>query len=197
MRLKKLTLALTPTVALLVTSCAVQKQVSQESHIEAQSSISLQTEETTLLRQETLEMIEHMLEKRLHQQLENTVTKDEVTERITETFDTTQPIDSATGTPPLQSRVTERSESREKEGSRTRNEVTTSASTTGVIGTATDLSDVVETSETEANYEKKDTECRDEYEIRNSFVDRLGWVMVVISGAMLIWVVAEIIKEKI
>lgn len=162
MRLKKSTLALTLTLALLATSCAAPKKVVQETRTEAQSSISRQTEETTLLREETEAMIMRIVEDRFRQLLESTTTKDEATERITETFDTSQPIDSFTGTPPLLSRVIERSESREKNDTRTQNEATTTARTEADIGTKTDLGQTSATLENEESREQNEAESREE-----------------------------------
>lgn len=59
-----------------------------------------------------------MVEEQIQRLWENKTTTDEATERITEIFDTTQPRDSATGTPPLLSRTTERREARQTSESR-------------------------------------------------------------------------------
>lgn len=50
--------------------------------------------------------------------LQRVETRDESTERVTEIFDTAQPPDSATGTPPLMSRIRERHEARSRSDSR-------------------------------------------------------------------------------
>ena len=113
MRLKKSILALTLTTALLATSCAAQKKAVEENHTEAQSSAQLHTQETTLLDAATASAVERMVEEQIRRLWENKTTTDEATERITEIFDTTQPRDSATGTPPLLSRTTERREARQ------------------------------------------------------------------------------------
>lgn len=118
MRLKKSILALTLTTALLATSCAAQKKAVEESHTEAQSSAQLHTQETTLLDAATASAVERMVEEQIRRLWENKTTTDEATERITEIFDTTQPRDSATGTPPLLSRTTERREARQTSESR-------------------------------------------------------------------------------
>lgn len=107
-------------------------------------------------------MIERMVEERFRQLLESTTTKDEARERITEIYDTTQPIDSATGTPPLKSRVTERSESREKNDTRQQSEASSTARTEADIGTASDLSKTAATSEREEQEEKAEAANREE-----------------------------------
>lgn len=96
-------------------------------------------------------MIDRMVEERFHQLLESTTTKDEETERITEIFDTSQPIDSVTGTPPLQRRVTERSESQEKNDARIQRLATASARIETDICTETDLTTNVAVSDREDN----------------------------------------------
>lgn len=116
----------------------------------------------TLLREETEAMIMRIVEDSFRQLLESTTTKEEATERITETFDTSQPIDSITGTPPLQRRVTERSESREKSDTRTHNEGTTTARTEADIGTKTDIAQTSATMENEESREKNEAESREE-----------------------------------
>lgn len=96
-------------------------------------------------------MIERMVEERLRQWLESSTTKNEATVRIKETFDTSQPIDSVTGTPPLQRRVTERSESQEKNDARIQRLATTSARIETDICTETDLTTNVAVSDREDN----------------------------------------------
>lgn len=65
---------------------------------------------------------ERIMEEYFRRLRQNTTTTDEVTERITEIFDTTQRADSATGTPPLLSRTTERTEMRKKSENREKTE---------------------------------------------------------------------------
>ncbi len=67
---------------------------------------------------------ERIMEEYFRQLRQNTTTTDEVTERITEIFDTTQPTDSLSGTPPLLSRTTERTEMRQKSENREKTEST-------------------------------------------------------------------------
>lgn len=193
MRLKKSTLALTLTVALLATSCATPRKAMQETRTEAQSSISRQTEATILLQEETAAMIERMVKERFRQLLESTTTKDEAAERITEIFDTSQPIDSVTGTPPLQSRVTERSESREKNDTRTQNEATSTARTEADIGTKTDLATTAATSENEEIRKKGEARSREERKASGTLV-----ILEIAAGAIislfLLWLLLTVGK---
>ena len=50
---------------------------------------------------------ERLLNEWLAAWLQREETRDEATERVTEIFDTTQPPDSVTGTPPLSARIRE------------------------------------------------------------------------------------------
>lgn len=63
-----------------------------------------------------------MVEEYMRRLRTNTTTTDETTECITEIFDTTQPPDSTTGTPPLLSRITERSAAKSRSESREQTE---------------------------------------------------------------------------
>ena len=125
-------------------------------------------------------MIERMVEAQFRQLLESTTTKDEATERITETFDTSQPIDSVTGTPPLQSRVTERSKSREKNDTRTQNEATSTARTEADTGTKTDLAATAATSENEESREKGQAKSREERKSSGTLV-----ILEIAAGAII------------
>ena len=138
-------------------------------------------------------MIERMVEERFRQLLESTTTKDEATERITETFDTSQPIDSVTGTPPLQSRVTERSESREKSDTRTQNEATSTARTEADIGTKADIAATAATSENEESREKGEAKSREERKSSGTLV-----ILEIAAGAIislfLLWLLMTVGK---
>lgn len=138
-------------------------------------------------------MIERMVEERFRQLLESTTTKDEATERITEIFDTSQPIDSVTGTPPLQSRVTERSESREKNDTRTQNEATSTARTEADIGTKTDLATTAATSENEEIRKKGEAKSREERKASGTLV-----ILEIAAGAIislfLLWLLLTVGK---
>ena len=93
--------------------------------MEAQSSTSLKVQEVTRLDTATAAIVERIVEEYFRRQRKNTTMTDEVTERITEIFDTSQPPDSATGTPPLLSRITEKSAAKSRSESREQTEATT------------------------------------------------------------------------
>lgn len=78
----------------------------------------------TLLDAVTTARLERMVREQICRLWETTTTTDETTERVTEIFDTTQPTDSATGTPPLLSRTTEKREARKMSESREQREST-------------------------------------------------------------------------
>lgn len=60
-------------------------------------------------------------------------TRDESTERVTEIYDTKQPTDSSTGTPPLSARIRERHESKSRSDSRAKVEAAKSDSASADI----------------------------------------------------------------
>ena len=138
-------------------------------------------------------MIERMVEERFRQLLESSTTRDKATERVTEIFDTSQPIDSATGTPPLQSRITERSESRERNDTRTQNEATSTAWTEAEIGTKTDLSATAATSENDEIREKNVTEIREERKASGTLA-----ILEIAAGAIIslfmLWLLLTVVK---
>ena len=75
---------------------------------------------------------ERLLNEWLAAWLQREETRDEATERVTEIFDTTQPPDSVTGTPPLSARIRERHETRSQSDSRAKVETAkTEAETSG------------------------------------------------------------------
>lgn len=78
--------------------------------------------------------------------------QDESTERVTEIFDTAQPPDSATGTPPLSARIRERHETKSRSDSRAKVEAAKSDSASASIKTATAIDNkTVAENDTEAS----------------------------------------------
>ena len=138
-------------------------------------------------------MIEQMVNERFRQLLESTTTTEEATERITEMFDTSQPIDSLTGTPPLQSRVTERSESQEGNNTRIQNESTSTSRAEADIGVATDLAATATTSKNEESRVKSEAESREERKARGALV-----ILEIAAGILillyLIWLLLTVCK---
>lgn len=124
MRLKKSKLALTLTIALSATSCATQKRAA-EIHSTELTSLVAQSEERTRLEEESGARIFGMIEERLREMRQTTSRSDETVERIEEIFDTSQPRDTATGTPPLLSRTKERRSTQNQTDSRAQTEATT------------------------------------------------------------------------
>lgn len=84
------------------------------------------TRETTLLDSATAAILERVVDERFRRMSETTASADVETECVTEMFDTALPTDSATGTPPLRSRTTERRRERQASESRERAEAASS-----------------------------------------------------------------------
>lgn len=91
--------------------------------MEAQSSVLQQMRERIDFDAMTTSAAERIMEEYFRRLRQSTITTDEVTERITEIFDTTQRADSTSGTPPLLIRTTERTEMRQKSENREKTEI--------------------------------------------------------------------------
>lgn len=127
------------TIVLSATSCATQRKTAEASHSQEQSSVSAATEQTLRLEEQTAALVSRLFEERMNALRETTATTDEATERVTEIFDTTQPTDSVTGTPPLLSRTTERRNATSSEQTREQTEATAKEATEADIGQASTL----------------------------------------------------------
>lgn len=118
-------------------------------------------------------------------------TRDEATERVTEIFDTTQPPDSTTGTPPLAVRIRERHEARSRSDSRAKVEAAQSDST-ATDCVAHSITDQATQTDTEAESSgESETESREEKRGSNTPV----WVAIVLSLVSLA-VITIVIKHR-
>ena len=143
-----------------------------------QSSAQLHTQETALLDAATAARLERMVEEQIRRLWENKTTTDEATERVTEIFDTTQPTDSATGTPPLLSRTTERREARQTSESREQSEATAAGTETQ---TRTADATLTETKVTESETESRnETKSKEEKQSGNTAV-RIALALTVLA----------------
>lgn len=162
MLLKKSILALTLTTVLLATSCAAPKKTIREQREQTHSSLSAATTAESHREDSTAIRTERILNELLAAWLQRVETRDEATERVTEIFDTTQPPDSTTGTPPLSARIRERRESRVESRENAAVETAKSDSTATDIK-ATAATDTAEATQTEAETSgQSDTENREE-----------------------------------
>lgn len=99
---------LIPTIVLSLASCrtpqqtAVAQQQSLRANVERQEQM-LRSLQTQMQQLQSLQLRQQMQTNRRTQTRD-----DDLSEIITEDFDTTQPVDTATGTPPLKSRRTEK-----------------------------------------------------------------------------------------
>lgn len=192
MRLKKSILALTLTTALLATSCAAQKKAVEENHTEARSSAQLHTQETTLLDAATASAVERMVEEQIRRLWENKTTTDEATERITEIFDTTQPRDSATGTPPLLSRTTERREARQTSESRELTEAAKSDSVKSEANTDLMIAAKELTRSENENREKSDKFRTDDTSVKSDAFSIIIRVVFAVLLGIILWAVLKV-----
>lgn len=191
MLLKKSTLALTLTTALLATSCAAPKKTMEEQRVQTHSSLRAATTEEIHREDSAAISTERLLNELLTVWLQRVETRDEATERVTEIFDTSQPPDSTTGTPPLSARIRERHEARSRSDSRAKVEAAKSDSTATDIK-ATAATDTAEATQTEAETSgESETESREEKGGNKALV----WVSIALS-LLSIAVIAILIKHR-
>ena len=183
MLLKKSILALTLTTALLATSCAAPKKTMQEQREQTHSSLSQTATAESHQEDSAAISTERLLNELLTAWLQRVETRDEATERVTEIFDTSQPSDSTTGTPPLSARIRERHEARSRSDSRAKVEAAKSDST------ATDTAEATQT-EAETSGESE-TKSREEKGGNKALV----WVSIALS-LLSIAVIAIVIKHR-
>lgn len=123
----------------------------------------------------------------------NTTITDEASERVTEIFDTTQPPDSATGTPPLLSRITERSAAKSRSESRDQTEATAAESearTRTGAATLTHDADHATTTESREATEARSRERRDDPRW-------LTWMKIagfLAAGGFMLWLLRTVCK---
>lgn len=124
--------------------------------------MSAATEQTLRLEEQTATLVSRLFEERMNALRETTATTDEATERVTEIFDTTQPTDSVTGTPPLLSRTTERRNATSSEQTREQTEATAKEATEADIGQASTLAAEAQTTSNEESRAESEGEIRQE-----------------------------------
>ena len=191
MLLKKSILALTLTTALLATSCAAPKKTMQEQREQTHSSLSQTATAESHQEDSAAISTERLLNELLTAWLQRVETRDEATERVTEIFDTSQPPDSTTGTPPLSARIRERHEARSRSDSRAKVETAKSDSTATDIK-ATAATDTAEATQTEAETSgESEAESREEKGGNKALV----WVSIALS-LLSIAVIAIVIKHR-
>ena len=131
-------------------------------------------------------MVARAVEEQFRRLLETTTTTEAVTERVTEIFDTTQPTDSTTGTPPLLSRITEKSEASSRSESREQSEAKATGSETQTeASTATHSRDTAIDQEAESK-EAGETE-RHEERCEPWWIAVLEIVGSIAAGGFLLW----------
>lgn len=113
------------------------------------------------------------------------------TERVTEIYDTTQPPDSTTGTPPLAARIREKHEAKSRSDSQAKAETSGSDSAATEYG-AHSTTDTVTQTETEAETSgESETDSREEKGTDKSLV----WITIAVSLLSLA-VIAIVIKHR-
>lgn len=119
-------------------------------------------EQTLHLEEQTAALVTRLFEERMNALREKNSTTDEATERVTEVFDTSQPTDSATGTPPLLSRTTERRNATSSEHTREHSKTTAKAAIEADIGQNSTLDTSAQITSEEESREESDGEIRQE-----------------------------------
>ena len=191
MRLKKSIHVLTLTIVLSAMSCAAPRKAMSEQRSQTHSSQSETTSGETHLQDSAAMRTERLLNELLTAWLQRVETRDEATERVTEIFDTSQPPDSTTGTPPLSARIRERHEARSRSDSRAKVEAAKSDSTATECE-AHSRTDTAEATQTEAETSgESETESREEKGGNKALV----WVSIALS-LLSIAVIAIVIKHR-
>lgn len=189
-----------PVIALILMAvlccagCATTKR-SQREELKREAGLNTmrQTVATTLLKDDIEDNAVRVLTERLNRILESRRTREEGTERVTETFDCTQPVDSLTGTPPLKSRVTEKNNSRESADTRNREESVSmgcEAEETNRKVQKAEGSDSMEREEHHSHEEVTSDERRDQ-SASHSLLLTLGGVMI---SAFFLWLLLTVGK---
>ena len=191
MLLKKSTLALTLTTALLATSCAAPKRMTQEQRSEIHSSVSQTTSEDTHRGDSAAIRAERLLNEWLAAWLQRVETRDEATERVTEIFDTTQPPDSTTGTPPLSARIRERHEAKSRSDSRAKVEAVRNDSTAAECEAHSQTNTATQTKTEAETSGESEVESREEKGTGKT----IAWVSIALSLLSLA-VIAIVIKHR-
>lgn len=191
MRLKKYLHVLILSTALWSTSCAAPKKAVSEQHTELRTE-QLQTATAQTHREDSTAIkAERILNEWLTAWLQMVESREEATERVTEIYDTSQPTDSVTGTPPLMSRIRERHEATSRSESRAMAEAAKSDSTAATGTSTATLAKTTEARiETETAGETR-TESREEKGRGKSLV----WVSVALS-LLAVAVIAIVIKHR-
>lgn len=133
-----------------------------------------------------------MVEEQIRRLWENKTTTDEATERITEIFDTTQPRDSATGTPPLLSRTTERREARQTSESRELTEAAKSDSVKSEANTDLMIAAKELTRSENENREKSDKFRTDDTSVKSDAFSIIIRVVFAVLLGIILWAVLKV-----
>lgn len=191
MRLKGYLHVLILWTVLLSTSCAAPKKAVWDQHTEHHSVQEQRGSAERHLKDSTVIQAQHLLQAWLTARLQIVEARDETTERVTEIYDTTRPTDSATGTPPLLSRIRERHGATSRIENRTTVDLAKSDSTAATGTSTVTLAEAAEVRiESETAGEAR-TESREEKGSGKS----LMWVSVALS-LLAAAVIAIIVKHR-
>ena len=108
MRLTKFRIVLGLMTALLLVSCKTPQQMAVQDQQYLQENVRAQEQQIHNLQQQVNLLQQQMIQQQTERNLQMENKTNDVSEIVTEVFDTTQPVDSTTGTPPLKKRVTEK-----------------------------------------------------------------------------------------
>ena len=191
MLLKKSILALTLTTVLLATSCAAPKKTMQEQREQTHSSLSQTATAESHQEDSAAISTERLLNELLTAWLQRVETRDEATERVTEIFDTSQPPDSTTGTPPLSARIRERHEARSRSDSRAKVEAVRNDSTAAECEAHSQTNTATQTKTEAETSGESEVESREEKGTGKT----IAWVSIALSLLSLA-VIAIVIKHR-
>lgn len=184
------------TIVLLLVSCKTPQQMSVQDQQSLQENVRAQEQQIHSL-QEQMNLLQfQMTQQKIGASKQMESEEKDVSETITEEFDTTQPIDSVTGTPPLKSRKTEKHD--KKTQSSSVENVETNTKQQAVI--QSDLQQVKNDSTANDVNINREKESQTETEQKNG----LNWwqtTLCTIGGlcllVLLIWLAIKIIKRYV
>lgn len=193
MRLKRYPLAPILLLALSLQSCGALKTLTRRQE-SLEESASLQAEQIRRIEQSVSAVREEVSSIRIQESRETRTDSAAVVEVVTEVFDTTQPADSVTGTPPLKERTTER-----------RN-VGTRRNETATVKTQTDAmarqAEEVRTDDGTETTVQADSQMQAESHTESKQKRGLNWwqkTLCGIGGAtlalLLLWVIFQVVKH--
>lgn len=196
MLLTKFHIALIPMIVLLLVSCKTPQQTTVQDQQSLQESVKEQEQQIHNL-QLQMNLLRSQVDQQKTEANRHMESKaNDVSETITEEFDTTQPVDSSTGTPPLKSRKTEKHDRKSQTTSTEKEETHTTQQATSQSDLQQSVMDSI-TNKTDIDREKENQSEA----IQKTGLNWWQTTLCTIGGfcllALLVWFAIKIIKRYV